>query len=396
VTLSLRIVMLCGGLLAALALVAINAVLPAIDAALAHSASDSMLVKQLLGAVGLAMVAGAPLGGFLVDRLGLRPLLVGGGLLYTAAGVAGLFLSSLPLLVGSRLAIGLVAGALQVISLTTINTRLTGEERARWMGMHISIAMLGTFVLHPIAGLLGNQGWRWPFLLYFLGLLLVPVGMALPSQPWQGRREMLDRVAAPSDEMARAQRGLLAVFPYHYLLLAIAIGSVVFIPTVYLPFILRNMGFGTPLAISLVLTADSVAGMIMAFLYGRARRRLSVYGAFTFSFSLTTLGMLISLVSSRPWALISGVMVYGIGVGWLIANMITALSVKVSAKHQGRAVGFIKAAHFASAPLAIVLIEPVVRAHGPRSALVVVAGLSAALLLLVGMRSLRKVNFAPE
>ena len=64
--------------------------MPAIDTALAHSPHDSLLVKQLLGAVGLAMVAGAPLGGYLVDRLGLRTLLVGGSLLYTAA-TAGLY-----------------------------------------------------------------------------------------------------------------------------------------------------------------------------------------------------------------------------------------------------------------------------------------------------------------
>jgi MFS family permease len=381
-TLALRIVMLSGGVLAGLALVAINAVLPAIDTALAHSPRDSLLVKQMLGAVGLAMVAGAPLGGFLVDRLGLRGLLVCGGLLYTVAGTAGLYLQSLPLLVASRLAIGITAGALQVISLTVINTRLVGQLRARWMGLHISVAMLSTLAIQPAAGSLGNLGWRWPFALYFLGLLMVPVGLM------QAARSQVAEVVSPVPDVQPMQhaRSLLAVFPYHYLPFAMAIGTVVFVPTVYLPFILRDMGFGSPLLISLVLTADSIAGTVMALLYGPARRHLTTHGAFMVSFSLTTIGMVIALLSHQSWLFIGGVMIYGIGVGWLIANLITALSDKVAPAQQGRAAGFVKAAHFASAPVGIVLIESIVRQHGPVTALTITAVLSGCLLVLIGLR----------
>ena len=378
--------MLSGGVQASLALVAINAVLPAIDAALAHSPGDSLLVKQLLGAVGLAMVVGAPLGGFLVDRVGLRALLIGGGLLYTAAGTAGLYLSSLPLLVASRLAIGVTAGALQVVSMTVINTHLAGAQRAKWMGMHISVAMLGTLALHPISGFLGNFGWRWPFTLYFLGLTMVPLGLMQASQ------SPMTHSVRPSAEiqLAPVERGLLAAFPYHYLPFAMAIGAIIFVPTVYLPFILRNMGFGTPLLISLVLTADSVAGTITAMFYGRARRHISTHGSFVISFALTTIGLGVALSFHQAWIFIGGVMIYGIGVGWLLANLIVALSDKVSQAQQGRAAGFVKAAHFASAPLGIVLIEPIVRQHGPLTALVIAAILSACLLGLVGLRSALK------
>ena len=380
-SLALRILMLAGGALASLALIAVNSVLPAIDAALAHGPRDSMLVKQMLGAVGLAMVVGAPLGGFLVDRLGLRPLVVGCALVYTLAGTAGLYLSSLPLLVASRLVIGVASGMLQVISLTTINTRLAGTQRARWMGYHISVAMVGTLALHPLAGLLGDHGWRWPFALYFAGLVMVPVGLLQ-----ERRAPCRAAIAGPAVEADPVVRSLLAAFPYHYVPFALAIGTIVFAPTVYLPFILRERGFGSPLLISLVLTADSVAGTIMAMLYGRARQRLSGHDCFAVSFTFTTLGLAIAIFAPFTWLFIVGIMVYGVGVGWLIANLITSLSEKLAEAQQGRATGFVKAAHFASAPLAILILEPLVRAHGPMTALAISGGLSAGLLVLIAVR----------
>lgn len=381
-TLALRIVMLSGALLAGLALVAINSVLPAIDKALAHTPHDSMLVKQMFGAVGLAMVVGAPFGGFLADRFGLRVPLVCAALLYTVAGTAGLYLDSLPALVASRFVTGFAGGAFQVISLTVINTRLAGQQRARWMGLHIATAMMGTLAIHPIAGFLGNFGWRWPFSLFALGLLMVPVGLMQSS----ARLEFAPERPAAWPQPAMPAPSLLRSFPYHYLPFALAAGTVVFVPTVYLPFILRDMGFSSPLLISLVLTVDSVAGVLMALNYGRARQHLSTHSVFLVCFSLAAVGLVVALAATNVWIFIAGIMIYGVGVGWLIANLITALSEKVAPIHQGRATGFVKAAHFASAPIGILIIEPIVRRHGPTIALAIAAGLSLCLLVLIALR----------
>ena len=49
-----KVVVIGGGILAAMALTVVNPVLPTIDKELAHSAFDSMLVKQLFGFTSLA------------------------------------------------------------------------------------------------------------------------------------------------------------------------------------------------------------------------------------------------------------------------------------------------------------------------------------------------------
>jgi hypothetical protein len=83
-----------------------------------------------------------------------------------------------------------------------------------------------------------------------------------------------------------------------------------------------------------------------------------------------------------------GMCIHGLGVGWLVANLITSLSTKVSAEHQGRAVGIVKAAHFASAPLSIALIEPFTRRLGPANALAVVSVVAFGLFALYSVLQL--------
>jgi MFS family permease len=369
-----KVVIVLSGVLAALALTALNSVLPLIEASLAHTPLDSMLVKQLIGGVALAMVVGAAIGGWLTDWLGLRRMLIVTSLIYVVAGTAGLYLQSLQALLISRLFLGLAAASMQIASLTMINTRLQGNERAKWMGIHFSTAMIGTIVLSPIAGALGSVGWRWPCVLYALGLTFIPA-MLLRRQP--------QTVAhAPTVKVKTQGEVVPHWFPFHYLLLALLIGALVFLPAVYLPFLLRQVKGSTPFIISLVITADSIVGALMAMTYGRARRSLTSTAAFVFCFGCISLGAFIASRSSSLAGIVVGMCIHGLGVGWLVANLITSLSTKVSAEHQGRAVGIVKAAHFASAPLSIALIEPFTRRLGPANALAVVSAVAFGLFAL--------------
>src|SRR3546814_2688840 len=117
-----------------MALVAISSVLPSIDAALSQGPRDHVLVKQLVGGVGMAMMAGSVLAGFLADRIGIRTLLTLSVLAYILSGTAGLYVSDLPYLLASRVVLGLSAAMIQITAFTLINTRLAPAARAQWMG----------------------------------------------------------------------------------------------------------------------------------------------------------------------------------------------------------------------------------------------------------------------
>jgi predicted MFS family arabinose efflux permease len=373
---SAKVIMLSGGLMTSLALGAIASVLPQIETALARGPDDSLLIKQLLGVVGLSMVIGAPLAGFLADRIPVRRVLVAACLLYSVAGTAGLYLSNLPALIATRLLLGIMAAAIATTSMTLINTRLAGADRAKWMGAHVSVAMISNIIVHPLAGYLGEFGWRWPFLLYGLALPLAVVSAGVK-----------DRVAHRSASAAKTQGPrLLAWFPIRFAALALIIGSITYLPMVYVPFLMRQMGVASPSSIALVLMGDSILGSVLAMLYGRSQRYMSTYAAFAFSFACAGVGMLVAALAATVVGVVAGMMIFGVGLGWFVPNLMNAVAKRVALEQQGRAVGLVKAAHYLAAPLCIVAVEPLAKQIGPNGAMLAAAVLSLGLLLLVGYK----------
>jgi MFS family permease len=366
----IKTVMLGGGVSIAITLGALSPVLPKIDAALARTPNDSLLIKLLATIVGLTMVVGAPVTGVLVDRIGVRRVLIVACVVYAIAGTAGLYLESLAALIGSRLLLGLVAASIATVSMTLINSRLDVSERAKWMGGHVAVATIGGLILNPIAGLLGEISWRGPFALYALGLLLAGIAI-FGVDNWRPARRASP--AAPSQRVW-------AWFPARYAFLAICIGSVTYLPLVYLPFLAREAGVTSPFVISLVLLVDTTLTAIMATLFGRFRRPVSSQVAFASSFAFTAVGMSITAMSPSLTGIMIGMMFFGTGVGWFVPNLMTAAAQCVAADQQGRTVGFVKAAHYLAAPLCTVMVEPLTRHVGPKGAMLVGASLSLCLL----------------
>jgi MFS family permease len=366
-----RLVMLIGGLMVSLALIVIAPVLPQIEHALAHTTGEKLLVKMLVPFAGTAMIVGAPLTGFLVDRLQVRTVLVGNSLLLAIAGTAGFYLDNLYVLLATRLFVGVAAAGMATLSMTLINTRLHGLARARWMGFHISVAMLGSLIVFPAIGALGELGWRWPFLIYSVGLPIALMAVLFlhdgPARLTQGTPETV------------ADRNPFRWFPLRLLPLALVVGSVTYLPTVYLPFVARASGLSSPSAISGVMLADSLIGAGMALIFGWSQRRLSSSAAFIVSFSCTGVGMLIVSLAGNFLGVIAGMLVFGFGIGWFVPNLMNGLSRRVTQQQQGRAVGILKAVHYSASPLAVLAVEPITRAFGPQGAMMASAILSLGL-----------------
>jgi hypothetical protein len=265
--------------------------------------------------------------------------------------------------------------------MTMINKRLTGVARARWMGAHVGVAMIGSIIINPIGGYLGEFGWRWPFALYGIGLPLSLVAFGLERRAVSHSQTMA--ATAPIENGP----GLLTWFPVRYAALALVIGSITYLPMVYVPFLLRNMGVSSPTLISLVLTGDVALGATLALLYGRSRRYFSIQSSFAFSFACAGIGMTLVALSSTIVSAVIGMMAFGVGLGWFVPNLMTAVAQQVSLEHQGRAVGLVKGAHHLAAPLCIIIVEPFARQAGPKAAMMAAAALAFTLFIIMSYQA---------
>jgi len=375
-----KMVVIVGGILAAMALAVLNPVLPSIDKALSHSPADSSLVRQLFGFTSLAMAVGAPLGAWASKQFGMRRMLIVASLLYAIAGTAGLYLNTLPLLLVSRLAVGACAAAIQVMSLTLINTRCEGNDRAKWMGIHVSVATLITLPISPLSGVLGRISWHLPFGLYAVSLALTVVLLA-SARDGEGAE---GRAAAAA---AGADRGsILSWFPWHYFPLSLLLGAMTFMPTAYGPFLLAENAHMGPAGIGLVLMGGALMGAGLSSQYGRARRTLNSHQAFAFSFTLAGIGAMTAALTSSIPLLIAGLLAHAIGVSWFVPNIMTALGAKLTAARQARAAGLVKTAHFLSAPLCIYLKDTLLGNSGASTAMLSVGVIAFGMLMLMLVR----------
>lgn len=375
-----KLLVVTSGSLATIAIVGITSVLPQIAEAL-EPGPGSLMTKQLVGVVGLAMAIGSPLAGWLLGRLSPRTFLLANSLLYVLAGTAGFYIDDIAVLLGSRFLVGLAAASFVIMAISLINTRLEGQQRAKWMGVQVGLAMISALAIHPIAGGLGEFGWRLPFLLFLAGLPLMVVALV-----YMEGRAPVRGVLQSSKPTAR---GLLSWYPWRFAALALLIGSTTYLPVVYAPFLMREMGVDSPTLIGLVLTGDSLLGSLFALAFGRSRRWFNSPQTFVFSFLFTGVGAAMAGLAPTVTLVVVGLLVFGIGMGWLVPNLVTSLANCVTADKQAPAAGLTKAFHFSASPLCILAIEPITTAYGPQSAMWAVVLISVLMLALYGSRSIR-------
>ena len=392
VTWAEKAIMLATGPLFLLAFSAVIPALPRIEAALAHTPGDRILIKQLVGIVGLAIAVGAPLAGFLIDRIGPRVILVTASAIYCLAGMAGLLIHGLPLLIASRALVGAAAGAIDTTALVLINTRLSGNEQAKWMGLHMSALMIFSIVSQPVIGDLAAIGWRWPFALYALCL---PVGIIGAWGLRAGRPVRHERSAG---NVAGGER-ITGSFPLRLVLLALALGTISYSIAIYTPYLLSARGVGDPRIIALVIMGQSAISAAFSMGYGRCRRRLSIGGVFGISLATAAFGCLLSALTSDFWGAVWGLLLVAVGLAWFFPNLATAVGESLAGAQQGRALGFVRTAFELSATLCVILLEPVTRQYGPAGAFVAISLIAWALLIAFGVAfafNLRAASRAQE
>lgn len=178
-------------LLAAIGPLSIDAYLPAMPAIAADLRVASPVIEQSLSSYFVGLALGQVICGPLSDRLGRRPILFGGLVLYLLATVACVMVPGAHGLIAGRALQGLGASATPAVSRAVVRDLWSGNRAARAMSF-IMMAMAFAPIVAPLLGgqILIYLGWRAIFwLMFFFGLLLVAlVALRLPETHGPARR----------------------------------------------------------------------------------------------------------------------------------------------------------------------------------------------------------------
>jgi len=346
----------------------VGPVLPQISAELAHGPRDAYLVKLVLGIIGAATIIGAPAAGYLSDWLGRRWILTFAALFYAVAGCAPIFLTDLAAILVSRACLGLAASAIATLGIAMVGDHFEDQRRSQWIGVVVAVAMLGNIAFTPIAGFLGELGWRTPFYIYLIG---IPLGVFACFG--SGRDPAVPQHRSKNGHVVPQRRRHI---PVKLMVEAAMTGGIIYVPAIYLPFRLREVGFSGPSQIGLLLTLEALFGAMVALSYGRARKFLSHGAAFLVSFGCVAVGMSLIALNTSNVGIFTGLVVWGLGLGWLSPNILAYASSYGDGLDRGRVLGLAKASLSIAPIIGISLLEPVSIRHGAGGVLLVATALA--------------------
>ena len=374
--------------------------LPAIRDAYATGWQAELLSKLVLTLPALLIAFIAPIGGALLNRFGRRRSLIGGLVLYALAGSSGLWMPESWTLLGllaGRAALGVAVAMVMVSATTLIGDYFSGEQRRGLLGVQSAFMAGGGVAFLLIGGLLADAGWRLPFAVYLLSLLLLPVAMMLP-EPDRG-----------DNTQEREGGGLLRALPIY--LIAFALMIAFYLAPTQLPFLVEAILAGGPEAGGLLsggaIAASTATGVITGLAYGTLRPRLGLHGVNASASGLMAIGFAMVWCSSlfdAGWApsyamVVAGMGVFGLGSGALMPNLNNWLLDIVPESSRGRAVGILTASFFLGQFLSPVATEPVIGVAGIPGTFGVagiILGAAAVSVALVTPRLQNKIRGRPR
>ena len=363
----------------------ITPALPGLQAMYSDNPNAELITRLLITAPSLLVAVVAPFAGAVVDRLGRRPPLLTGLVLYAIAGTAGLYLQSLEAILASRLLLGLGVAAIMTAQAALIGDYFEGPARGRLMGYQIAATNVGGLVFVITAGILAAHDPRLPFAIYGLSALMLPIlSRVLPEPSPAAEGHDPNAPLPPGEPGWQTTVAIMSLAP--------GLTFVIFyaVPTL-LPYHLAEIGLADPRQAGEAMASMMLAAAIMAVVSGWVRPTLGRIGTPVSGYAGLAAGFaLVAVAQSLPMAML-GTALVGAGLGLCMPTFITTALNVTPAHRRGLVSGLVTSAIFLGQFLSPLAMQPLVDHYGYRGAFG--AGAAAfvllALLLTVTLRQQR-------
>ena len=327
--------------------------LPLIEMHFSYIPNAALLTRLVLTTPALFIALTSFAVGHLVDRYGRLPVIYTGLIIYAFAGLAPLVIDNIYLILISRALLGIGVAGLMTSLTTLIGDYFEGTDRNRFMGLQASFMALGGFVFLLAGGSIAELGWRWPFLLYGLALLIFPLTKVGLYEPDTQEKNSEGEIEYSS--LSSSAKFIIG----GTLFLGFLLFVVFYMMPVQLPFHLRNIGITSSSQTGMALASLTLSAGVSGLLYRRIRARLSFNQIYLVSFSLAAAGyFLVTQFEDLPLIIMSQI-IGGLGFGLFMPNSNLCLMNLTPTRMRGRIMGAMTAAVFLGQFSSPILSDPV-------------------------------------
>jgi MFS family permease len=267
----------------------------------------------------LTMAVFSVLAGMASDRVGRKRMLVLALLCYAVIGIAPLWIESLYTIIGTRVLLGAFDAIIVTTGIALVGDYFCGERRSKVLALSTTTASLSAVALTLIGGVLGGFGWRTPYAIYGIALVIAPLAQLFLWEPAKAD------VAVPE---LQADSGGNVIFRPWLLAGICAIGvfvGVIFISVpIHLGYMMGALHVEAPQAIGVVQAVNSAGVVLGTLLFGWVlASRLRVGYQFAIAVCVIGLGSYWMGNASSYSTLTVAAMLHGIGCGVIHPTILT-------------------------------------------------------------------------
>ncbi len=311
--------------------------LPSIETHFDSIALKSVLIPLVLTLPALAIALSGRVVGYFIDRIGSVPVIICSLVVYALAGSSGLWVETIYGLLLGRLLLGVAVSGIMTGNSTLIVTIFDGKERDQFLGSQSAFMALGGVAFLLLGGFLANFGWRLPFLIYTLSILLVP-GFFLFRRC---------RLLEGRETQSNAEEDVEILHYKHPIFVIAFIAMTIFyMVPVMMPFIVEHIHGGRPFLSGVVVACSTMVAAITSMNFARLRSLAGNWTITVISSLCFALGYIGISFSPNPYVLILFILFCGFGMGSLIPNLNVWLAQISSSIARGRNFGLLTSSLF--------------------------------------------------
>ena len=339
------------------------------------------LIGLVITTHGLFAVIFSPVMGYLIDRVGRKPIYAFGLLIYGLGGGSGFFISSFSLMLVSRAFLGIGVAAL-VTSITTLIGDLykAGPQRNRVMGWRSGANSFGGITYPLLGGFLGALSWNFPFAVYYVGIPLGLLSLYFIPETFtpQNQKEIEQQEARSLLTLLKGQPILL--FIYGLTLIAMMF---LYIIVIQIPQLLPELGLSGTAYAGIFLSINGLAAGVISLNYGRIRTHLSYSRIILLFFLAWASSFTLLAVASNTLFVALALVLAGIGHGLLLPSIYLWVTEIAPPAVRGKAVSYTTSSAYLGQFLSPVIFGSVFVVLGFSTSFLITAIIAIIILLIL-------------
>ena len=321
----------CGNAGPAMVYDALPPVLPEISAHFGGGGTGENIAQAAIALAVLGMGLSGLFSAAVVARFGFRRTLLGGWLIFGLSGSAGLAIDSAPVLLATRLLVGLMAGMLMTTAGLGIAARYDEGGRARMMGVNLAVGAFTAILFLFAAAAMAKISWRAPFALHGILALVARALVTRAHLPESGRPVA---VTVPGSFWS----ALIPALAAYGLILVIVVTGNLF--NVQIVFLLVSRGFTDPGTLATICAIMPLALGLTNIVFGNIEARLGLTWTIVAAMGLFVAGTL--LCAAFPSLVTTGIgmVAGGIALGLGTPSALTLIMRRVDPLRMPTALSF--------------------------------------------------------